>query len=58
MNFFGEGEKKEFSPKCPDCGCRFTFEIAEGKDWTEYRCSKCHRVFAVIDGKIKLLGWS
>lgn len=56
MDFFGFGENEKLSPECPKCKNTITFQIAEGNNWTEWRCSKCNRVFAIKPDEIKIMG--
>lgn len=56
MNFFGEGNKVKLNPECPCCGFKYASLVAEGKNWKEWVCLKCRRVYSEKDNKIEVRG--
>lgn len=57
MNIFGQYGKTKLSPECPCCKNEYSNLIAQGKDWKEWNCLKCRRVFVIKkDGEIQIRG--
>lgn len=42
--------------KCPCCGFKYANLIAEGKDWKEWVCLSCRRVYTEKHNKIVVRG--
>ena len=59
MNIFGERSEKEKELKwhcCPVCNSKYTSFVAVGKNWVEYCCCECRRVFVEKDTGIEVKG--
>ena len=55
MNIFG-GQEVKLNPICPCCDSKYATLVSEGKDWKEWCCLKCRRVFSERNNKIQVRG--
>ena len=56
MNISGEGKEVKLNPICPCCGFKYATLVAEDKNWKEWVCLKCRRVYSEKNGKIQIRG--